>query len=206
MKIVLGCLGILILGLSSAVLPSSPAQNAPAGSAAPSTLTADYPAGNAGVLIQAADWLSISAVFPSKMRTKNALAQSFTYGAVRGAAEADYTGDHAVVQIMRAQPTICICRFTSIPGDPLLVKLHPQKGLRELDGGKLPILGGKIAEANKTDVVAIEASHPENTVWLIRPLQPLPPGEYAVMLGSQNFSIFPFTVSANETGSSAETH
>jgi hypothetical protein len=85
----------------------------------------------------------------------------------------------------------------SLPGDPVLVRLRPKKGSRELDGGKMivyPVVGGsKMADANKSDLIPIDVSHPDAHVWLIRPQSPLEPGEYALMLGTQNLSIFPFT-------------
>src|SRR5258708_35392870 len=40
----------------------------------------------------------------------------------------------------------------------------------------------------------VDVTQPENMVWLVRPQQPLPAGEYALMLATQNVSIFPFTV------------
>jgi hypothetical protein len=98
--------------------------------------------------------------------------------------------------------SICVCRFSSIPGDPVIVKLHPQKGMRELDAGKLPILGGKMAQADKSDLVQADLSHPAKTVWVLQSKTPLPEGEYAVMLGTQNMAIFPFTVSASAPSSS----
>jgi hypothetical protein len=80
----------------------------------------------------------------------------------------------------------------------VLVRLHPKKGARELDGGRMidyPVVGGsKMADANKTDLVPADVSQPEPQYWLIRPQSPLEPGEYALMLGTQNISIFPFTV------------
>ena len=76
------------------------------------------------------------------------------------------------------------------------MKLHPQKGMRELDGGKLAILGAKMADAAKTDLVPVEVSHPNGTVWLVRSQEALPEGEYALMLGTQNMAVFPFTISA----------
>src|ERR1019366_7313501 len=94
--------------------------------------------------------------------------------------------------------TICICHFYSIPGAPVLVKLHAKKGSRELDGGRMivyPLVGGsKMADANKSDLIPVDVSHPDSQVWLIRPQSPLQPGEYALMLGTQNLSIFPFTI------------
>jgi hypothetical protein len=76
--------------------------------------------------------------------------------------------------------------------------LHPKKDARELDGGRMtvyPIVGGsKMADANKTDLIATDVSQPEPQVWLIRPQARLDPGEYALMLGTQNVNIFSFTV------------
>jgi len=39
-------------------------------------------------------------------------------------------------------------------------------------------------------------SQPERGVWLVRPRQDLPAGEYALMLGTRNVNIFPFTLAA----------
>ena len=73
-----------------------------------------------------------------------------------------------------------------------------QRNFRKLDGGRMivyPVAGGsKMADANKTDLVPVDVSQPEPQYWLIRPQSPLEPGEYALMMGTQNFSIFPFTV------------
>jgi hypothetical protein len=60
-----------------------------------------------------------------------------------------------------------------------------------------PIVGGsKMADASKSDLVPVDVTKPDAQVWLIRPQVPLEPGEYALMLGTQNLSIFPFTVEA----------
>jgi len=95
----------------------------------------------------------------------------------------------------------------SLPGDPVLVRLHLKKGARELDGGKMivyPVVGGsKMADANKSDLIPIDVSHPDSQVWLIRPQSPLEPGEYALMLGTQNVSLFPFTT-VSASGSSSQ--
>jgi hypothetical protein len=88
----------------------------------------------------------------------------------------------------------------SLPGAPVLVRLHPKKGARELDGGRMyvyPVVGNsKMADASKSDIVPSDVSQPAPQVWLVRPQSPLDPGEYAMMLGTQNISIFPFTVVA----------
>jgi len=111
---------------------------------------------------------------------------------------AEYGGEHASTQVETAQPILCLCHFTSLPGAPVLVRLHPKKGVRELDGGRMivfPVVGNsKMADANKSDLILAEVSRPDPQVWLVRPLTPLDPGEYALMLGTQNMSIFPFTV------------
>ena len=51
-----------------------------------------------------------------------------------------------------------------------------------------------MADAKSSDLVPADVSHPDPQVWLIRPQFALDPGEYALMLGTQNMSIFPFTV------------
>lgn len=173
--------------------------------AEPSTAIPDYPTDRPGILIEGADWAAIDVAAPSKIRAKGGIAQSLTYGAVRGTGVADYTGEHAAVQVKPARVLICICRLTSIPGDPILVKLHPQKGVRELDGGKLAVFGGKVAEATKSDLIPAEVTHPDKTVWLVQSKEALPAGEYALMLGAQNMAIFPFTISATSSDSSNPT-
>jgi len=96
---------------------------------------------------------------------------------------------------------ICICHLLSLPNDPVIVRLHPKKNSRELDGGKIivyPVVGGsKTADASETDLIAVDIAHPDAHVWLVRPQSPLPAGEYALMLGSQNMNIYPFTVSTS---------
>jgi hypothetical protein len=51
-----------------------------------------------------------------------------------------------------------------------------------------------MADANKSDLIPVEVSQPDSQIWLVRSQIPLEPGEYALMLGTQNLSIFPFTV------------
>lgn len=180
---------------------------------APQQVTADYPTNRPGVLIQAADWTPIPGAMPSKTRVKRGLAASLSYGAVPAAIAADYDGPHAQVQVEPGRPVICICRLISLPGAPAIVRLHPKKDRRELDGGKmtvLPIVGGsKTADANQSDLIPVDVSQPEEMVWLVRPQQALPAGEYALMLGTRNIYIFPFTVapaSVDSTAPSAGKH
>jgi hypothetical protein len=174
---------------------------------AASNFTADYPTNRPGVLIQASDWTLIAAAMPSKTRVKRGLAASLSYGAVPAAIVADYEGLHAQAQVEPGRPVICICRLISLPGAPAIVRLHPKKDHRELDGGRmtvLPIVGGsKTADANQSDLIPVDVSQPEEMVWLVRPQQPLPAGEYALMLGTRNISIFPFTVAPASVDSTA---
>jgi hypothetical protein len=159
------------------------------------TVTADYPSDRAGIFVRSSDWISIPSETPAKNRLKHGLAPTFTYGIAPAAMVSDYEGLHAPVQIEPGRPVICICHILSLPANPALVKLHPKKDFRELDGGNLHIRG-KVEEAEKTDLIPINISSPESTVWLVQPQEALPAGEYALMLGTQNLSIFAFTVAA----------
>ena len=154
----------------------------------------------AGVFVQDGEWTTVANQNPSKTRVGRGIAASLTYGAVPTKIIAEYQGEHAATQIDTAQPVFCICHFSSIPGDPVLVRLRPKKGLRELDGGRMtvyPVVGNsKLADANKSDLIPVDVTRPDSQVWLIRPKFALEPGEYALMMGTQNVSIFPFTVVA----------
>jgi hypothetical protein len=137
---------------------------------------------------------------PSKTRTAHGIAASLSYGIVPVKIVAEYEGEHASAQVEAGRPIICLCHYTSLPGAPVLVRLHPKKLARELDGGRMivyPVVGNsKMVDANKTDLIPADVSRPDPQVWLVRPQAPLEPGEYAMMLGTQNIAIFPFTVVA----------
>jgi len=164
----------------------------------PGKVVANYPKDKAGVMIQISDWMTLPSASPTKTRAKHGIAASMSYGAVPANVVSEYEGLHAGVQTPPGQPVICLCHLISLPGAPVIVRLHPKKEFRELDGGRmrvLPVVGGsKIADANQSDLLPVDVSQPENMVWLVQPQQPLPAGEYALMLGTQNVSIFPFTV------------
>ncbi len=195
MRRVLLVFGFLLM--TSSVLPCIHAQNQQAPGNGPA-LTADYPTSQAGVFIQNTQWAAVANQFPTKTKVGHGIAASLSYGVVPAKVVSEYAGEHAPTQIETVQPIICMCHFISLPGDPVLVRLHPKKGMRELDGGKMivyPVVGGsKMADANKSDLIPVDVSHPEPQVWLIRPQAPLQPGEYALMLGTQNLSIFPFEI------------
>jgi hypothetical protein len=163
---------------------------------------AEYPDDGASVLVENSGWADLSEEFPSNIRTKRGLVGSLTYGAIPAAVIVEYQGQHVQLQIETRRPVFCICNVPSFPGGPALVKLHPKKDLRELDGGRLPVLGAKIAQAKQSDQVPTEAVQPEKACWLMRPRKDVLPGEYGLMLGTQNMSIFAFTI-ANPSGGSA---
>jgi hypothetical protein len=152
----------------------------------------------AGIFIKGAEWKAVTNQAPFKTKAAHSIAASLSYGLVPAKVVAEYEGDHAPTQAEGAQPVFCICHIISIPGEPVIVRLHPKKTSRELDGGKMivyPVIGGsKMADANKTDLIPVDVSHPDPQVWIVRPQSALAPGEYAVMLGTQNVSIFPFTI------------
>lgn len=208
----------LVSGLLLAALAGLYAQNSPAGasdanpsapvgvsSGDPSTAggtpalnDVDYPVNQAGILIQNSPWTELANQNPTKTKLARGWAASLSYGVVPAKIVAEFDGEHAATQVQIAQPIVCICHFISLPGAPVLVRLHAKKGARELDGGRMivyPIVGGSgVADAKSTDLIAAEVSHPDSRVWLIRPNSPLDPGEYALMLGTQNMSIYPFTI------------
>jgi hypothetical protein len=193
---------VVALALFS-LLPSTqlaPAQSKPGmASPSPSNFPAEYPNDGASVLVENSGWADLPAESPNKIRTKRGLIGSLTYGAIPGVLIAEYQGQHAELQIETRRPVFCICSVPSIPASPVLVKLHPKKDSRELDGGRLPVLGAKIGEARQSDQVPTEAVRPENACWLMRPREDVLPGEYALMLGTQNMSIFTVTIS-NQSG------
>ena len=195
----------IALGIVSALPLLTSAQDKTASdsaSATPPTVTADYPSNRVGILIRNSDWIPIPPEMPSKTHLKHRFAPAFTYGIAPAGAVSEYEGLHAHVQIEASRPVICICHLVSLPGNPALVRLHPKKNFRELDGGKLHI-GAKIAEAEKNDLIPINVSQPESTVWLVQPREVLPAGEYALMLGTQNMSVFPLSVAAASPSSVA---
>ncbi|MGA3332677.1 MAG: hypothetical protein ABSC62_00790 [Terracidiphilus sp.] len=163
-----------------------------------SELSVDYPIDQAGVLIQSGQWTVVANQYPTKTKLDRGWAASLSYGVVPAKIVAEYDGEHASTQVAITQPVLCLCHFMSLPGAPVLVRLHAKKGTRELDGGRMvvyPIVGGsRMADAKSSDLVPADVSHPDPQVWLIRPQFALDPGEYALMLGTQNMSIFPFTV------------
>jgi hypothetical protein len=178
------------------------AQTEPGHSMIPnSTFTADYPADRAGIFVQISSWQEMKDEMPSKTKARHSIAASLSYGAVPAKLVAEYEGNHAQTQLQGGQLMICICQLLSLPGDPVIVRLHPKTHSRELDGGKMivyPVVGGsKTATANKTDLIAVDIAHPAPHVWLIRSQSPLAAGEYALMLGTQNVNIYPFTVPAS---------
>ena len=187
---------VVVAILITAAYTASQDKTATSNDAAPQPFTANYPPDRPGVFIQGKDWTSIPATMPAKSRVKHGVAAAFSYGAVPADLVSEYDGLHAQVWVEPGRPIICICRLFALPGAPVLVRLHPnqKKNLRELDGGRMPVIGAKMADATKNDLIAADISQPEDTVWLIRPQQDLPVGEYALLLGTRNVNLFAFTV------------
>lgn len=160
----------------------------------------EYPKDEAGVLINSSGWAEIFRDSPADSHLKRAFAASLTYGAIPSRIVVEYDGPHADVQLPSGQPILCVCHVPGVLDPPVLIRLHSKKNSRELDGGRIPILRGKIGEVTKSDVIDADVSRPESTVWLIQPREALSPGEYALMvgtqkmMGTQNMAIFPFTV------------
>jgi len=200
MSTLLRCAVALIL---FSLLPSAqlaPAQDKPSTpSPTPTNFPAEYPDDGASVLVENSSWVALSQESPSRAHTKWGLAASLTYGAVPATVVAEYQGPHAKLQIETRRPVFCICQVPAIPGGPVLVRLHLKKDTRELNGGRLPVLGAKIAEAKQSDQVPTEAVQPEKACWLMRPRKDVLPGEYGLMFGTQNMDIFAFTI-ANPLG------
>jgi hypothetical protein len=182
----------LLAGPRALAQSTGPAASAPP----PQVASRDYPE-SPGVYVEGAGgWVELSSAIPSRARVKRAIVGAFTYGAVPTDFVAEYDGERAPAQIAPGRPVIYIYGSISLPGAPVLVRLHvnQKKGLRELDSGRMPIVGTKTAQAKQTDQVGVDVSQPEGALWSIRPKESLVPGEYALMLGRQNVSIFPFGV------------
>lgn len=199
--------GFLVLATSTAV--AAFAQNQlPQATSGNANLTTDYPTRPPGIFIKAQLWQQIHNQVPAKIKGARVFAAAFSYGLVPAKVVAEYEREHSATAVDTAQPILCICHMFSLPGEPVIVRLHPKKGARELDGGKFivyPLVGGgKISDASKSDLIPVDQSHPDDTVWLVRPQSPLAPGEYALMLGTQNVNIYPFTVTAPANNVSGE--
>jgi hypothetical protein len=165
----------------------------------------DYPSDKTGIFIRSSSWEPLTEQTPTKARTTRGYADTFSYGTVPAkVVVAEYDGEHATIQVDAGEPTICICNMASLQGQPVIVRLHAKKGARELDGGRTIVYQvngeSKIADADKSDLIPVDQLQQDSHIWrdahiwLIRPQSMLPPGEYALMLGTQNLSIFPFTV------------
>ena len=140
-------LGVALLFSSFTSAQSKPS----ASSATPANRSVpDYPEDEAGILIQAPQWTSISSEVPSKTHAKRGWAAALSYGAVPANVVSEYAGAHASVQIPPGKLQICICGVV-LQGTPVIVKLRGKKDARELNGGRLQPFRGKLSEAQKND-------------------------------------------------------
>lgn len=171
------------------------AQQANTNSAAPAC-----PSQPPGVYVRGADgWHALSSEIPVKTKAAHGFLSSMTDGAVAARIEAEYRGSHAAVQVESARPTVCVSHMIT-PAQPIIVRLREKKNYRELDGGKiraLPVVGStKLTEAQSSIVVPTTTNESESGITLVQPQTNLIPGEYAVMFGPTNVSIFGFEVGA----------
>lgn len=129
------------LALFSQLLPSQlvPAQERQGKAVSPvdPAVTAEYPTDEPGVLIDNLGWIEIADVSPTKVKLKNGVTHAVTSGAVPAFAVAIYAGSHAEVQVPPGRPLLCICQVPLGSMTPALVRLHPKKDSRELQGGHL---------------------------------------------------------------------
>jgi len=187
----------LLIAMSFSCSSYSASQAAPTLAPA-SSFPSDYPADQPGIFLHSLSWKEITNETPTKTKAKHGIAASLSYGAVPAKIVAEYEGEHAPTQAQPGELVICICHLISLPGEPVIVRLHAKKNVRELDGGKMivyPVVGGsKSTDANKSDLIPVEVAHSDPHVWLVRPKTPLAAGDYALMLGTQNVNIYPFTV------------
>jgi len=165
----------------------------------PIAVDAALPEDADGVLIKGPDWTTITQSIPAKSKVRRGLAAAFSYGIVPASIATEFPGRHAPVQVSAQRPWICICHLDTPVAEILLVKLRVKKDSRELNGGRMPVPGAKVAEAEQNDVIPIEEFDQQEGVRLIRPRAPLPVGEYALLVGRQNVAIFAFGVSAANT-------
>jgi hypothetical protein len=148
-----------------------------------------------GVYVRDSDWGELFDLAPSRVRVKRGVLHAITYGTVPADLVAEYEGPHSQIRVTAGRPVICICHLPPSLAEPVIVKLHISKDTRLLNAGRLPVLGAKVADAKESDLVPIDLHRQaKNMGWLLQPRVGLPPGEYAVMLGTQNLEIFPFTV------------
>jgi hypothetical protein len=159
-----------------------------------------------GVYVRDSDWGELVDVAPSRVRVKHGILHALTYGTVPADTVAEYDGAHAEIRVTAGRPIFCICLPQSSPTQPAVVKLHNYKDTRLFNAGRLPVLGAIVAEAKESDLVPIDVHRqPKNMGWLLQPRLDLPPGEYAVMLGTQNLDVFPFTLTDKAAKASAPT-
>ncbi len=196
-------LGIFCLAVAAAWIEIHAQNPSPQPDSASPAFATDYPADKAGIFIRSTSWEPLTDQTPTKAKITHGYADSYSYGTVPAkVVVAEYDGEHATIQVDAGEPTICICNLATLQGQPVIVRLHVKKGSRELDGGRMI--------ANKSDLIPVDQLQQDSHIWrdahiwLIRPRSALPPGEYALMLGTENLSIYPFTV-AEPAGASAET-
>jgi hypothetical protein len=154
------------------------------------------PQDQTGVLINDGQWQDLELETPQENRVKHGVIAAMTDGAVPAETISEYAGLHSATEVHLPRPVVCVRLSTALRQNPLLVRLHPdpKHDLRSLDTGRMPPVGAKILEVKNSDVITTVLARPDRQTWLLRPTQELPAGEYAIVVGRQNLTIFTFSV------------
>jgi hypothetical protein len=178
------------------MLPASPASAQDKSQESSRDFPLACPDDQMGVLINDGQWQALEQEPPQKNRVKHGALAAMTNGVVPAGAISEYAGLHSETEVHLPRPVVCVRLSVAIQQEPILVRLHPdpKHDLRFLDRGRMPPVGAKILEVKHSDVVSAVLVRPDRETWLLRPTQELPEGEYAIMVGTQNFMIFTFSV------------
>jgi hypothetical protein len=143
-------------------------------------------------------WLKIDSAGPYKINSKHSELSSMTDEAVPAPTQAEFIGAHAQVTTNTAQPFLCAYQVNTNSG-PLLVKLQSKKNQRVLDMGtvRATLIGGsRMVDSRDSPVVQLNEAPRGDGCDLIEPSEPLKPGDYALMFGTENMTVYAFRVPA----------
>lgn len=178
-------------GLAAVALQSAGTITAPPAPSAPGVYLLVSAAPNAPH-----PWLPIDSAGPYKINASNSELSSMTDAAVPAPTQASYVGAHAQVTAPTAQPVLCAYQIDASAG-PLLVRLQSKKNVRLLDMGavRATLIGGsRLVQSRDSPVMELNEAPRGDGCDLLEPAQPLPPGEYALMFGTENMTVYAFRV------------
>lgn len=194
-NLIASVLTLLLVAPFTEARPGTPQARSEHSAVSPSSMVALDTEDLHGVVIKNTRWTEIEQDTPSYVALRNGAASALTWGIVPASTVVAFDGQHAETQVSSHQPVICVCHLPGSPWTAYLVRLHAKKSYRELHGERLRVPGAEITKPSKGDLIPIEIVRKEKDAWLIRPIEPVSDGEYAVMLSAQNLAIFPFTIS-----------